>query len=139
VSRLERDRDNFPQGWETPVGERGVTLSGGQKQRVGIARALAAHPALLLFDDVFSSVDTETEAELTAELREAWADRTVLLVTHRLLSLADADHILVVDAGRIVESGRHDDLVAMGGLYARLHAEQATEAKLDALDPEALA
>jgi ATP-binding cassette subfamily B protein len=138
VSRLERDRDNFPQGWDTPVGERGVTLSGGQKQRVGIARALAPRPTLLLFDDVFSSVDTETEAELTAELRRAWADRTVLLVTHRLLSLADADQILVIDEGRLVESGSHDQLVAAGGLYARLHAEQAAEASLDDLDPEVL-
>jgi ATP-binding cassette subfamily B protein len=139
VSRLERDRDNFPQGWDTPVGERGVTLSGGQKQRVGIARALAHRPALLLFDDVFSSVDTETEAELTAELRAAWSDRTVLLVTHRLLALADADQILVMDEGRLVESGTHDELLRLGGLYARLYTEQATEASLDALDPEALA
>jgi ATP-binding cassette subfamily B protein len=138
VSRLERDRDNFPQGWETPVGERGVTLSGGQKQRVGIARALAPRPAVLLFDDVFSSVDTETEAELTAELKRAWADRTVLLVTHRLLSLADADQILVVEEGRLVESGTHGELVAAEGLYARLYSEQAAEATIDALDPEAL-
>jgi len=139
VSRLERDRDNFPQGWDTPVGERGVTLSGGQKQRVGIARALAIKPRLLLLDDVFSSVDTETEAELTAALHEAWARSTVLLVTHRLLSLAEADQILVIDEGRLVESGRHDELVAEGGLYARLYEEQRTEASLEALDPEALA
>lgn len=139
VSRLERDRENFPAGWDTPVGERGVTLSGGQKQRVGIARALAPKPSLLLFDDVFSSVDTETEAELTAALHEAWADRTVLLVTHRLLSLADADQILVIDAGRIIEAGRHDQLVATGGLYARLYHEQSAEASLEAFDPGASA
>jgi ATP-binding cassette subfamily B protein len=88
---------------------------------------------------VFSSVDTETEAELTAELRAAWSDRTVLLVTHRLLSLADADQILVMDGGRVVESGTHDELLRLGGLYARLYTEQATEASLDAFDPEALA
>jgi len=136
VSRLERDRDNFPSGWDTPVGERGVTLSGGQKQRVGIARALAPRPTLLLLDDVFSSVDTETEAEMTAALHEAWAGHTVLLVTHRLLSLADADQILVVEDGTIVESGRHDELVAAAGLYARLHREQATEASVAAFEPE---
>jgi ATP-binding cassette subfamily B protein len=116
-----------------------VTLSGGQKQRVGIARALAIKPRLLLLDDVFSSVDTETEAELTAALHEAWARSTVLLVTHRLLSLAEADQILVIDEGRLVASGRHDELVAAGGLYARLYEEQRTEASLEALDPEALA
>jgi ATP-binding cassette subfamily B protein len=133
VSRLERDRDNFPEGWDTPVGERGVTLSGGQKQRVGIARALAPHPTLLLLDDVFSAVDTETEAELTRELRTAWDDATVVLVTHRLLSLGDADQILVMDEGRIVERGTHDELLDRGGLYARMYEEQMSEAELDAL------
>lgn len=137
VSRLERDRENFPNGWLTPVGERGVTLSGGQKQRVGIARALAPRPRLLLLDDVFSAIDTETENELTRELRGAWATQeggcTVLLVTHRLLSLTDADQILVMDEGRIVERGTHPELLALGGVYAGLYEEQMTEAELDAL------
>ena len=133
VSRLERDKDNFPDGWDTPVGERGVTLSGGQKQRVGIARALAPRPTLLLLDDVFSAVDTETESELTRELRTAWDGCTVLLVTHRLLSLGDADQILVMDEGRIVERGTQDELVAAGGLYKRMLDEQMSEAELDAL------
>lgn len=133
VSRLERDKDNFPDGWNTPVGERGVTLSGGQKQRVGIARALAPRPTLLLLDDVFSAVDTETESELTRELRTAWDGCTVVLVTHRLLSLGDADQILVMDEGRIVERGSHEQLKTAGGLYARMLEEQMSQAELDAL------
>ncbi len=127
VSRLERDYESFPQGWDTPVGERGITLSGGQKQRVGIARALAPHPTLLFLDDVFSSVDTETEAELTHELKRAWKGSTVVLVTHRLLSLSDADQILVLDDGGLAEHGRHDELIARDGIYARLWKEQSLE------------
>ncbi len=133
VSRLARDRARFPEGWDTPVGERGVTLSGGQKQRVGIARALAHDPTLLLLDDVFSSVDTETEAELLSQLRQAWSGSTVVLVTHRLLAVQEADQILVMDGGRLVEQGRHADLVQQGGLYARLFRQQLTEAEIHAL------
>jgi len=134
VSRLERDRSAFPEGWETMVGERGVTLSGGQKQRVSIARALAGDPTLLLLDDVFSSVDTETESELLAQLRQAWRGRTVLLVTHRLLGVKEADQILVLDAGKVVESGNHADLMAHDGLYATLFRQQTTAAELDAIE-----
>lgn len=133
ISRLERDRQQFPQGWDTRVGERGVTLSGGQKQRVGIARALAHDPVLLLLDDVFSSVDTETEAELLAQLREAWTGRTVLLVTHRLLAAQEADQILVMDDGRLVGQGSHADLLEREGVYAQLFRRQMAEAELDAL------
>ncbi len=133
VSRLERDRAAFPQGWATLVGERGVTLSGGQKQRVAIARALAPDPTLLLLDDVFSSVDTETEAELLAELKAAWKGRTVLLVTHRLLGVQGADQILVMERGRIVERGTHAGLIEAGGLYERLFHQQMAEAELDVL------
>lgn len=136
VSRLERDRDAFADGWDTLVGERGVTLSGGQKQRVGIARALAPRPTLLLLDDVFSAVDTETENELTEQLRGAWRGMTVLLVTHRLLSLGDADQILVLDEGRLVDRGSHAELLERGGLYARLYEEQRAEAEIEALAEE---
>jgi ATP-binding cassette subfamily B protein len=132
-SRLARDREHFPHGWDTLVGERGVTLSGGQRQRVGIARALASDPVLLLLDDVFSSVDTQTEAELLAQLRQAWSGRTVILVTHRLLAVQDADQILVLDDGSLVEVGRHEELVARGGVYERLFRRQLAEAELDAL------
>jgi ATP-binding cassette subfamily B protein len=133
ISRLERDRSHFPEGWETQVGERGVTLSGGQKQRVGVARALAHDPVLLLLDDVFSSVDTETEAELLAQLRQAWSGRTVLLVTHRLLAVQEADQILVMDEGRLTETGTHEELLESGGVYAQLFRRQMAEAEIDAL------
>ena len=133
ISRLERDREAFPEGWETLVGERGVTLSGGQKQRVSIARALAGDPTLLLLDDVFSSVDNETEAELLAQLRQAWTGRTVLLVTHRLLGVRQADQILVLDKGRIIESGSHEELLRRGKTYASLFRQQAAAAELDAI------
>ncbi len=133
VSRLERDRGAFPQGWDTLVGERGVTLSGGQKQRVSIARALAGDPTLLLLDDVFSSVDTETEAELLEQLRAAWSGRTVLLVTHRLLGVRQADRIVVLDGGRVVESGDHETLMRRNGVYASLFRQQAAAAELDAI------
>ncbi len=134
VSRLERDRGAFPEGWETMVGERGVTLSGGQKQRVSIARALAGNPAVLLLDDVFSSVDTETESELLEQLRGAWKGCTVLLITHRLLGVQEADQIVVLDQGRLVESGDHRELMARGGRYATLFRQQTTAAELDAIE-----
>jgi ATP-binding cassette subfamily B protein len=134
ISRLERDKEAFPEGWRTLVGERGVTLSGGQKQRVAIARALAAAPTLLLLDDVFSSVDNETESELLGELRLAWAGSTVILVTHRLLGVQEADQILVLEEGRLVESGRHHELLHRNGRYAALFRQQATAAELDAIE-----
>ncbi len=133
VSRLEKDRAAFPEGWQTLVGERGVTLSGGQKQRVSIARALAPDPTILLLDDVFSSVDNETEAELLAQLRAAWQGRTVLLVTHRLLGVKEADQIVVLDEGKVVEIGRHEELLQREGEYAALFHQQATAAELDAI------
>ena len=109
------------QGYDTIVGERGVSLSGGQKQRVSIARALCADPRILILDDATSSVDTETEYAIQQELRGAMGNRTTFVIAQRLLSLKDADEILVLDDGRIVERGTHDELVARGGLYTRIY------------------
>ncbi|CAN5793805.1 ABC transporter ATP-binding protein [soil metagenome] len=108
-------------GYDTIVGERGVSLSGGQKQRVSIARALCADPRILILDDATSSVDTETEYAIQQELRGAMGNRTTFVIAQRLLSLKDADEILVLDQGRIVERGTHDELVARGGLYSRVY------------------
>lgn len=110
-----------PDGYDTLVGERGVSLSGGQKQRVSIARALCADPRILVLDDATSSVDTETEYAIHQELRGAMVGRTTFIIAQRLLSLKDADEILVLDQGRIVERGTHDELLALGGLYSRVY------------------
>lgn len=128
-AQLDADLAQFPQGLETLIGERGVTLSGGQRQRVSLARALLLEPDLLLLDDTLSSVDAETEASILAELVPFMAERTTLIVSHRISAVARADWILVLDEGRVIEEGIHADLVARGGLYARLHERQrlATE------------
>lgn len=110
----------FPEGFETVVGERGLTLSGGQRARVALARALAGDPPVLVLDDVFANVDFAKEDEILASLRDVVRGRTVLLMTHRLRAARAADRIVVLEAGRVVETGSHDALVAAGGLYARL-------------------
>lgn len=108
-------------GYDTILGERGVSLSGGQKQRVSIARALCANPRILILDDATSSVDTETEYAIQQELRGVMRDRTTFVIAQRLISLKDADEILVLDRGKLIERGTHDELVAAGGLYSRVY------------------
>jgi len=124
-AQLEKDVRELPNGYETMVGERGVMLSGGQRQRTALARALMLDPSILILDDTLSAVDAETEAAIQAELAEVFEGRTVIVVSSRVSSVRDADQIVVLDAGRIVERGRHEDLLAAGGLYARLASEQS--------------
>jgi ABC-type multidrug transport system fused ATPase/permease subunit len=111
----------LPQGYDTIVGERGMGLSGGQKQRIAIARAILNNPRILILDDATASVDMETEHEIQAALRNAMAGRTTFIIAHRLSSLKHADEILVLDAGRIVERGTHEQLLDMGGVYRAIY------------------
>ncbi len=132
VARLDHDIADFPKGYDTSVGERGITLSGGQKQRTAIARALMVDPRILILDDALSAVDTYTEEEILRRLRVAMQGRTAILVSHRVSTVRDADQILVLHQGRIAERGRHDALVAQNGLYAELHRRQLLEEELAA-------
>lgn len=131
VAQLARDVESFPLGWQTRVGERGITLSGGQKQRTALARALAADPRILILDDALSAVDTQTEEDILHGLRGVMADRTTFLVSHRVSTVREADLIVVLRGGRIVERGTHDELVAAGGFYAELHHRQLLEEEVE--------
>jgi ATP-binding cassette, subfamily B, multidrug efflux pump len=124
-AQLAKDVADLPAGYDTIVGERGVMLSGGQRQRTALARALLLDPAILILDDTLSAVDAETEAAIQRELSAVFAGRTVIVVSSRVSAVRDADQIIVLDGGRIVERGRHADLLAADGLYARLAEEQA--------------
>jgi ATP-binding cassette subfamily B protein len=115
----------FPEGYSTLVGEKGVTLSGGQKQRVAIARTLLRDPAILILDDSTSSVDTGTEAEIREALNHLMVGRTTFIIAHRIQSVMNADLILVLDQGRIVQRGKHEELMVEDGIYRRIYDMQA--------------
>ena len=134
AARMARIHDfimDLPDGYQTGVGERGLKLSGGEKQRVAIARTILKNPAILLFDEATSALDTHTEKEIQESLREVSSDRTTLVIAHRLSTVIDADEILVLDAGVVVERGRHDELLERGGAYAVMWARQQKAVEME--------
>ena len=132
TARLDKDVETFPGGYDTLVGERGITLSGGQKQRTAIARAVVMSPAILILDDALSAVDTHTEEEILQRLSRVMRQRTSIIVSHRVSTVRGADQIVVLDQGRVTESGTHDALVRHDGLYAELYRKQLLEEELAA-------
>jgi ATP-binding cassette subfamily B protein len=131
VAQLSPDVAGFPQGFQTVLGERGITLSGGQKQRTSLARAVMREPRILILDDALSAVDTYTEEQILKRLRRLMKGRTSIIISHRISTVKDADTIVVLHEGSIAEQGNHDDLVSHGGIYAELYRKQLLEEELE--------
>ncbi len=121
---IDKENSHFPSAYDTLIGERGVTLSGGQKQRISIARALAGNHEIVIFDDCLSAVDARTEKEIITSLYEYLQNKTAFIITHRIFSLFEFDRIIVLDQGKMVETGTHADLLARNGHYTRLYEQQ---------------
>jgi len=134
IAEVEHDIKTFPNGYETLLGERGITLSGGQKQRVSLARALVKNPPILILDDSLSAVDTQTESRILQSLREFMKGRTTIIISHRTSAIKELDHIIVLDKGEIIERGTHNELIAMGGRYSLIHSRQQLEEELEKIE-----
>jgi ATP-binding cassette subfamily B protein len=133
IAGLAQDIEAFPLGYDTMVGERGITLSGGQKQRTAIARAILRDPDVLILDDALSSVDTLTEERILTQLEQIMKGRTTILISHRVSTVRGADRIIVIEHGKVAEQGTHNELIARRGYYADLYQKQLLEEELEAI------
>jgi ATP-binding cassette subfamily B multidrug efflux pump len=130
-AQLHNDVLRFPEKYDTILGERGITLSGGQRQRTAIARALIRNPKILIFDDSLSAVDTQTEEQILKMLEEVKKERTTIIISHRISAVKLTDTIVVLDKGRIVEHGTHEELLELGRMYATMYTQQLLEETLE--------